>query len=77
MTSPGSDPEPRGGRGRDAFIAIEAAVAVVLGVFVVVFLTGAIPELQRLVLTTPLAIGVLIVGTAWILWRVARPGDRR
>ena len=77
MTSPGSDPEPRGGRGRDAFIAIEAAVAVVVVVFVVAFLTGAIPELQRLVLTTPLAIGVLIVGTAWILWRVARPGDRR
>ena len=77
MTSPGSDPEPRGGRGRDAFIAIEAAVAVVVVVFVVAFLTGAIPELQRLVLTTPLAIGVLIIGTAWIMWRVARPGDRR
>ena len=77
MTSPGPDPGSRGSRGRDAFIAIEAAVAVVVVVFVVAFVTGAIPELQRLVLTTPLAIGVLIVGTAWILWRVARPGDRR
>jgi hypothetical protein len=47
-----------------------AAVAVVLGAAI---LTSLLPaDLQGLVFHTPLAILVLIVGTAWLLWRIAR-----
>jgi hypothetical protein len=47
-----------------------AAVAVVVGAG---FLTGLLPtEVQELVFHTPLAIGVLIVGTGWLLWRISR-----
>ena len=46
------------------------AVAVVLGAGIV---TGLLPaELQDLVFHTPVAIGVLIVGTGWLLWRISR-----
>lgn len=48
------------------------AVAVVAAVAAVAALTDLLPtELQRLVFETPLAIVVLIVGTALVLWRVA------
>jgi len=48
------------------------AVAIVAAVLVVAALTDVLPdELQRLVFETPLAIVVLIVGTALVLWRVA------
>jgi FtsH-binding integral membrane protein len=55
-----------------------AAVAVVLGAAV---LTSVLPtSLQEVVFHTPLAIVVLIVGTGWLLWRIARrppgPTDR-
>jgi uncharacterized membrane protein len=46
------------------------AVVVVLGAGV---LTGLLPaEIQELVFHTPVAIGVLIVGTGWLLWRISR-----
>ena len=46
------------------------AVAVVLGAGV---LTGLLPaEVQNVVFHTPVAIGVLIVGTGWLLWRISR-----
>jgi hypothetical protein len=60
---------------RDYVIAIEAGIATVVVVLGAAFLTGVLPEpLQRVVFHTPLAIAVLIVGTGWVLWRVARPG---
>lgn len=47
-----------------------AVVAVVLGA---ALLTGLLPpELQDLIVDTPLAILVLIVGTGLVLWRVSR-----
>lgn len=47
-----------------------AVVAVVLGA---AFLTGLLPEgLRDLIVGTPLAIVVLVVGTALVLWRVSR-----
>ncbi len=47
-----------------------AVVAVVLGA---ALLTSLLPEqVQRLVFHTPLAIVVLIAGTAVVLWRLAR-----
>jgi len=55
---------------RDVGLTGVAIVLVVLGAAVA---TGVLPEpLQRVVFHTPLAIGVLLVGTAWVLWRVAR-----
>lgn len=52
------------------FLAL-AVVAVVLGAAA---LTAVLPPAaQDVVLRTPLLIGVLIAGTALVLWRIARP----
>ena len=73
--SPDAAPEPQPGwlaSGRDVALVALAAVAVVLGAAA---LTGFLPEeLQRVVFHTPLAIAVLVVGTGWVLYRIARPG---
>jgi hypothetical protein len=46
-----------------------AVVAVVLGAAA---LTGMLPgPLQRAIQDGPVLIGVLIVGTGWLLWRIA------
>jgi hypothetical protein len=48
------------------------AVGIVLGAAAV---TGFLPaELQRIVFHTPLTIAVLVLGTGWVLYRIARPG---
>ena len=47
-----------------------AVVAVVLGAAIVTSLLPA--AIQDVVFHTPLAIGVLIVGTGWLLWRISR-----
>jgi hypothetical protein len=45
-------------------------VAIVLGAAV---LTGVLPTpLQQAIFHGPVLIGILIVGTAWLLWRIAR-----
>jgi heme A synthase len=55
---------------REVGLVAVVVVAVVLGAAV---LTGFLPtELQRVVFHTPLAIAVLLVGTGWLLWRIAR-----
>jgi uncharacterized membrane protein AbrB (regulator of aidB expression) len=47
-----------------------AVVAVVLGAAV---LTSVLPTgAQEVVFHTPLAILVLVIGTGWLLWRIAR-----
>jgi heme A synthase len=66
--------EPRRGGGqpgwRQVLVVAGVAVAVVLGAAV---LTSILPtDAQEVVFHTPLAIIVLIVGTAWLLWRIAR-----
>jgi FtsH-binding integral membrane protein len=54
---------------RDVLIVAAVAVAVVLGAAI---LTAVLPaEAQRLIFHTPLLIGVLIVGTGFVLWRIA------
>ena len=54
---------------REVLLVSVAVVAIVLGAAA---LTGLLPtDLQRLVFHTPVAIGVLVVGTALVLWRVA------
>ena len=60
---------------REVLIVAGVAVAVVLGAAI---LTSALPtNLQEIVFHTPLTIVLLIVGTAWLLWRIARqpPGS--
>jgi hypothetical protein len=49
-----------------------AVVAVVLGAAVATSLLPA--AVQDVVFHTPAAIGVLIVGTGWLLWRISRRG---
>lgn len=53
------------------------AVAVVGVVLAAAFATSLLPTaLQEVVFRTPVAIGVLIVGTGWLLWRIARREPR-
>jgi hypothetical protein len=48
-----------------------AVVAVVLGAAV---LTSLLPTtIQEAIFRGPVLIGVLIVGTGWLLWRISRP----
>ena len=62
--------ERRGSVGwRHVLIVGAVAVAVVLGA---AFLTSLLPtDAQRVIFHTPLLIGVLIGGTALVLWRIA------
>lgn len=54
---------------REVLLVSIAVVVIVLGAAA---LTVFLPtDLQRLVFHTPVAIGVLVVGTALVLWRVA------
>ncbi|HSG85840.1 MAG TPA: hypothetical protein VLA23_05815 [Candidatus Limnocylindrales bacterium] len=75
MTGQGSRPDPRPEGGtrspgwREVIIVACAVVAVVLGA---AFLTDLLPDdLRALVVDTPLAIVVLVAGTAVVLLRVA------
>jgi hypothetical protein len=55
---------------REVLIVAGIAVAVVLGAAV---LTSVLPTgIQEFVFHTPLAIAVLVIGTAWLLWRISR-----
>jgi hypothetical protein len=61
------DPQPGGPQ---VVLVAAAVVAVVLGAAA---LTGLLPEVvQDAIYQTPVAIGVLIVGTGWLLWRISR-----
>ncbi len=55
---------------REVLLVAAVVVAVVLGL---AFATSLLPTtLQQLFFRTPVAIVVLLVGTAWILWRISR-----
>ena len=54
---------------REVLLVAAVAVGVVLGAAI---LTAVLPtEAQRVIFHTPLLIGVLIVGTGFVLWRIA------
>ena len=54
---------------REVLIVAAIAVGAVLGAQ---FLTSALPvDLQRVIFHTPLLIVVLVVGTGFVLWRIA------
>jgi len=62
--------EGRTAGGRDVLIVAALVVGAVLGAAI---LTSALPAaLQRVIFHTPVAIAVLVAGTAWLLWRIAR-----
>ena len=49
------------------------AASVVIVVLGAAFATGLLPDdFQRAIFHGPVLIGVLIVGTAWVLWRISR-----
>lgn len=56
---------------RQVLVLALAVVAVVLGAAALTALLP--PGAQDVVFRTPLLIGVLIAGTALVLWRIARP----
>ena len=55
-------------------------VVLVAGTVVALVLSAAVltsllpPAIQEIVFQTPVAIGVLVIGTAWSLWRISRRG---
>ena len=53
---------------REVLIVAAVAVAIVLAIDVV---TTDVAPLQAIVTGTPLIVAVLVVGTAWLLWRIA------
>jgi uncharacterized membrane-anchored protein len=67
-----ADARPRGSQPgwREVVLVAAAVVAVVLGAAT---LTGFLPTpIQQAIFHGPVLIGVLIVGTAWLLWRISR-----
>jgi uncharacterized membrane protein len=60
---------------REVVLVAATVVAVVLAAAVGTSLLPA--SVQDVVFHTPVAIGVLIVGTGWLLWRISRrePGS--
>ncbi len=68
----GRVPDSQPGWGQVLLVA-GAVVVVVLGAAIV---TNLLPtDVQDIVFRTPVAIGVLIVGTAWLLWQISRRGS--
>ena len=62
---------------RQVLVVAAVAVGVVLGAAI---LTAVLPtDAQRVIFHTPLLIAVLVVGTGFVLWRIAtrRPRKRR
>ena len=54
---------------REVLAVATVAVAVVLGAAI---LTSALPtDAQRVIFHTPLAIVILVLGTGFVLWRIA------
>jgi FtsH-binding integral membrane protein len=54
---------------REVLLVAAVAVGVVLGAAI---LTSALPtDAQRVIFHTPLAIVILVVGTGYVLWRIA------
>ena len=54
---------------REVLVVAAAAVGLVLGAAI---LTAVLPpDAQRLVFHTPLLIAVLVLGTGYVLWRIA------
>jgi hypothetical protein len=65
------EPRPQPGL-REVLIVATAVVVVVLGAAMA---TSLLPTaIQEGIFQAPLIIGILLVGTGWLLWRIARGG---
>lgn len=72
MSEPGDAHRPQSQAGARDVVIVGAAV--VLIVLAAAALTALLPtDVQQVIFRTPLLIGVLIVGTALVLWRILRP----
>jgi uncharacterized membrane protein len=59
---------------REVLLVAAAVVAIVLAADA---LTGVLPDgIRNVIVHTPLAIGVLVLGTAFVLWRILRAPSR-
>lgn len=69
-----AEPRPRGeARWRDEIREVgRLAVLVVGGVLAIAALSTFVPPVRDLFDRLPIAIVVLIGGTAWVLWRITR-----
>ncbi len=68
--TPTTTPTPHQPGATEVLLVAIAVVAVVIAASVV---TGLLPtEIQRAIFHGPVLIGVLIVGTGWLLWRISR-----
>lgn len=56
---------------RQVLLVAAVVVAVVLGAAILTSLLP--PAAQDLIFHGPVLIAVLVIGTAWLLWRIARP----
>ena len=77
MAEPAEPPEPpeppEPGRQAGWLQVLVVACVVVLVVLGAAAATSLLPtDAQRLIFRGPLMIGVLIAGTAWLLWRISR-----
>ena len=64
--------QPRGKGLREALLVGELVVVVVLLAAAATYLLPI--DMRDVVLRTPLLIAVLLGGTAFVLWRISRPG---
>jgi uncharacterized membrane protein len=66
--------DDRSGRSQPGWLEVLAvAAAVVVVVLGAAALTGLLPSpIRQAILNGPVMIGVLIVGTGWLLWRISR-----
>lgn len=66
--------EPRPGAAQPGWPQVVlVAAAVVVAVLGAATLTGFLPTpIQQAIFHGPVLIGLLIVGTAWLLWRISR-----
>jgi hypothetical protein len=55
---------------REVLVVAAVAVGLVLLIDVV---TSLVPGLKDVVTRTPLLVGLMVVATAWLLWRIAMP----
>jgi hypothetical protein len=71
--SASAEPQP-GWRAASRDVAIVAVLAVVAILALAAVTSFLLPEDVQRAIHTPLVIGILVVGTGWVLYRIARPG---
>ena len=77
MAEPSPSPE-RDGSLRSEFRSVVILAAAVVGAVLLIAAVGIfVPPVEAAFDQLPIAIIVLVLGTAWVLWRVARRSGQR